>query len=54
MARNGQVSITASIPMTIPYASFVVGFGFITLAAIAEAAQRHFNSTNDAKGGSGR
>ena len=36
MARNGQVSITAGIPMTVPYAAFVTGFGLMTLAAIAE------------------
>ena len=35
MARNGQVSITAEIPMTVPYFGFVVGFGMIVLAAIA-------------------
>ena len=35
MARNGQVSITAEVPMTVPYFGFVVGFGMIVLAAIA-------------------
>ena len=35
MARNGQVSITAEIPMTVPYFGFVVGFTMIVLAAIA-------------------
>jgi len=40
MARNGQVSITAGIPMTIPYSAFVVGFGLIVVAALAEAAGR--------------
>jgi TRAP-type C4-dicarboxylate transport system permease small subunit len=35
MARNGQVSITAEIPMTVPYFGFVVGFAMIVLAAIA-------------------
>jgi TRAP-type C4-dicarboxylate transport system permease small subunit len=40
MAQNGQVSITAGIPMTIPYAAFVVGFGLIVVAAIAEAIMR--------------
>jgi TRAP-type C4-dicarboxylate transport system permease small subunit len=35
MARNGQVSITAEIPMTVPYLGFVVGFSMIVLAAIA-------------------
>ena len=35
MARNGQVSITAEIPMTVPYFGFVVGFVMIVLAAIA-------------------
>jgi TRAP-type C4-dicarboxylate transport system permease small subunit len=37
MARNGQVSITAGIPMTIPYAAFVTGFGLMVLAALASA-----------------
>ena len=40
MAHKGQVSFTASIPMTIPYLAFVVGFGLITLAAVAEAIRR--------------
>ena len=35
MARNGQVSITAEVPMTVPYFGFVVGFTMIVLAAIA-------------------
>ena len=42
MARNGQVSITAEIPMTVPYSSFVVGFSMIVLAAIATAALGQF------------
>ena len=54
MARNGQVSITAGIPMTIPYAAFIAGFGLIALAAIAEAMQRHFRPATDPEGGSGR
>ena len=37
MARNGQVSITAEIPMTVPYLGFVVGFSMIVLAALAAA-----------------
>jgi TRAP-type C4-dicarboxylate transport system permease small subunit len=41
MARNGQVSITAQVPMTIPYAAFVVGFGLIAIAAIVEAVMRY-------------
>jgi TRAP-type C4-dicarboxylate transport system permease small subunit len=40
MANNGQVSITAGIPMTIPYFSFVIGFGLITAAALVEALRR--------------
>jgi TRAP-type C4-dicarboxylate transport system permease small subunit len=36
MAANGQVSITAGVPMTIPYFSFVVGFGLITVAAVVQ------------------
>jgi TRAP-type C4-dicarboxylate transport system permease small subunit len=40
MARNGQVSITAGIPMTVPYAAFVVGFGLVAVAAIAGALER--------------
>src|SRR5436190_6540187 len=50
MARNGQVSITAGIPMTVPYAAFVVGFGLIALSAIAAALQRRFGSAADTKG----
>jgi TRAP-type C4-dicarboxylate transport system permease small subunit len=37
MARNGQVSVTAEIPMTVPYLGFVVGFSMIVLAALAAA-----------------
>jgi TRAP-type C4-dicarboxylate transport system permease small subunit len=37
MAANGQVSITAGIPMTVPYFAFVVGFGMMVVAAIAAA-----------------
>jgi TRAP-type C4-dicarboxylate transport system permease small subunit len=40
MAQNGQVSITAGVPMTIPYAAFVAGFGLIAVAAIAGALHR--------------
>ena len=40
MARNGQVSTTAGVPMTIPYFAFVAGFGLITVAAIIEALRR--------------
>ena len=40
MARLGQVSITAGIPMTIPYAAFVVGFGLVSVAALAGAIMR--------------
>jgi len=54
MAQNGQVSITASIPMTIPYAAFVAGFGLIAMAAVAEAIQRSISSAPDPGGGSGR
>jgi len=51
MARNGQVSITAGIPMTIPYAAFVVGFGLIAVAAVVVAIQRRFSSA-DSQGSS--
>ena len=37
MAGNGQVSITAGIPMTVPYLAFVVGFGSMVVATIAVA-----------------
>jgi TRAP-type C4-dicarboxylate transport system permease small subunit len=40
MARNGQVSITAGVPMTIPYAAFVTGFALIAVAAVAGAVER--------------
>jgi TRAP-type C4-dicarboxylate transport system permease small subunit len=48
MAANGQVSITAGIPMTIPYAAFVAGFGLMTIAAIAEAVARHLRRRSSA------
>jgi TRAP-type C4-dicarboxylate transport system permease small subunit len=54
MARNGQISVTAGIPMTIPYAAFVVGFGLIAVAAVVEAVQRYSQSATDLEGGSGR
>jgi TRAP-type C4-dicarboxylate transport system permease small subunit len=54
MARNGQVSVTAGIPMTIPYAAFVVGFGLIAAAAIVEAVQRYADLPADPESGSGR
>jgi TRAP-type C4-dicarboxylate transport system permease small subunit len=40
MAGNGQVSITAGIPMTIPYFAFVAGFAMIAIAAVVEAVLR--------------
>jgi TRAP-type C4-dicarboxylate transport system permease small subunit len=40
MARLGKVSITAGIPMTIPYMAFVVGFGLMALAAFVGALLR--------------
>jgi TRAP-type C4-dicarboxylate transport system permease small subunit len=46
MARNGQVSITAGIPMTVPYAAFVLGFALIAVAAIAGAVERRLDGTS--------
>lgn len=46
MAHNGQVSITAGIPMMI-YAAFVVGFCLIAVAAIAWAIERHLNRASE-------
>ena len=40
MAGNGQVSITAGVPMTVPYAAFVLGFCLIAVSAIAGALDR--------------
>jgi C4-dicarboxylate transporter DctQ subunit len=40
MAGNGQVSVTAGIPMTVPYAAFVLGFGLIAVSAVAGAVER--------------
>jgi TRAP-type C4-dicarboxylate transport system permease small subunit len=37
MARLGKVSVTASIPMTVPYMAFVVGFGLMAVAAFVGA-----------------
>jgi TRAP-type C4-dicarboxylate transport system permease small subunit len=59
MARNGQVSITAGVPMTMPYAAFVAGFGLIAVAAVAEAVRRRFYpatgpSMQGSEGGSSR
>jgi TRAP-type C4-dicarboxylate transport system permease small subunit len=53
-ARNGQVSITAGIPMTIPYAAFVTGFGLMVLAAIASAWSRYSNRAGQPDRASGR
>jgi TRAP-type C4-dicarboxylate transport system permease small subunit len=44
MARNGQVSIAAGVPMTVPYLAFVFGFAFMLLAAIAGAVERYIES----------
>jgi len=45
------VSITAEIPMTVPYAGFVVGFAMIVLAAIAELIARRFDPMSKMQGG---
>jgi TRAP-type C4-dicarboxylate transport system permease small subunit len=45
MARNGQVSITAGVPMTVPYAAFVVGFALIVAAAVAGAFERRLRAS---------
>lgn len=50
MAENGQVSITAAIPMTIPYAAFIAGFGLIAIAAVAETINRNFSSSGQENG----
>jgi C4-dicarboxylate transporter DctQ subunit len=36
----GKVSVTAGIPMTVPYAAFVLGFGLIAVSAVAGAVER--------------
>jgi len=51
MASNGQLSIVAGIPMTIPYAAFVFGFGLIVLAAIADAVGRYRRRVHEARYG---
>jgi TRAP-type C4-dicarboxylate transport system permease small subunit len=51
MERNGQVSITAGIPMTIPYFSFVVGFGLITVAAVVQALRTNWRVGDRPDGG---
>jgi TRAP-type C4-dicarboxylate transport system permease small subunit len=48
MARNGQVSITAGVPMTIPYTAFVACFGLIVAAAIAGAYERRLRAAEAA------
>jgi TRAP-type C4-dicarboxylate transport system permease small subunit len=45
MARNGQVSITAGVPMTVPYAAFVAGFALIVAAAVAGAFERRLRAS---------
>jgi TRAP-type C4-dicarboxylate transport system permease small subunit len=54
MARNGQVSIAAGVPMTVPYLAFVVGFAFMLLAALAGAVERYIQSTAEPAPPSGR
>jgi TRAP-type C4-dicarboxylate transport system permease small subunit len=54
MARNGQVSITAGIPMTIPYFAFVAGFGMIAAAAAVTAVRRAAGLRAGSKPGAGR
>ena len=49
MQRNGQVSITAGIPMTIPYLAFVVCFGLIAVSAVAGALDRRRRSGSGAE-----
>jgi TRAP-type transport system small permease protein len=51
MSANGQVSIAAGIPMTVPYAAFVLGFGLIAVAAIVERIQRHSHPADGAQPG---
>ena len=31
-----DIAVTAGVPMTIPYFSFVVGFGLITVVAVVQ------------------
>jgi len=48
MAGNGQVSITAQVPMTVPYAAFVVGFGLMAISAVAGALDRRHRARSGA------
>ena len=48
MAGNGQVSITAQVPMTVPYAAFVVGFGLMAISAVAGALDRKYRARSEA------
>jgi TRAP-type C4-dicarboxylate transport system permease small subunit len=50
MESNGQVSITAGIPMTIPYTAFVLCFGLIAVSAIAGAFNRRSAEADAAHG----
>ena len=54
MAENGQVSITAGIPMTVPYFSFVLGFAMIAIAAVVEAVLRWRAEAAAARDGAGQ
>lgn len=48
MERNGQVSVTAGVPMTVPYAAFVLGFALIAISAVVGAIERHQQRGRDA------
>lgn len=54
MAANGQVSITAEIPMTVPYFGFVVGFTMIAVAAVATAVVGRVEPPAAPRSGGGR
>jgi TRAP-type C4-dicarboxylate transport system permease small subunit len=48
------VSITAGIPMTIPYAAFVTGFTLIAVAAVAGTVERPLDRVSGPALSSGR
>ena len=50
MQQNGQVSVTAGVPMTVPYAAFVAGFALIAVAAVAGAIDRRSAAIGPSQG----
>lgn len=54
MLRLGSVSVAAGIPMAVPYAAFVAGFGLIVVAAVVEAVLRYRAPAGETRHPAGR